>query len=1139
MAVPLGILATRLSLTFFDGDPSPQISLVKITYQSTISFFHVTKIAKKFPHLSQEFGEEEPRDAHTFTSAFDLDFRRTIISSHFKVLATLESSGVPDIPRQPPSALFTAAKDGDAPFLVVRLPMRIADLLLAKHSNDFLVLIMAMGVIPSTVKTGFASAVFSTGCHIELAGRGHYNSAALHSKVTKIQAKIPTGVGITMNSLYINPRQFTFQLLLWPVMCREGLPIEGSCVAVGIPMTEKAAEITEGLIKAGIKHIIRQVINIAASNLHFLIMLQWTGGCAGGHHSWGDVHQPILSTYSSICQHRNIILIGSSGFGDSEDLWPYLTGDWFVEYGVQPMPFNGFLFASRVMIAKEAHTSSSVKDLIVAAPGVADARWEGTYDKETGGVLTVHSELGGPIHKIATCGVKLWKEFDNIAFAVPKEKRAAWLAEHRVEIIDKLNRNFQKPWFGWEKDGTAVEDLSDMTYEETVLRMVRLMDLTSDWLRCIEEIFAGVNGGRQIPSILRSFTSLDQPHTFTEEFFKKYPTGTTQLVSAEDKTYFLAIAQRRGQKPVPFIPILDASFEVWFKKDSLWQAEDIDAVFDQDPQRICILQVKDEPIEDMFGNITKGLIKKLLDRYYDGDASTVPTIDYLPPPAVLVKSIKAKDSLIFHVPTSVPDAGLWLENPAGPHLSWLRALLTSSSIVRNSSYVDNPIRCLLMPRTGQEVVIHLKDATPTSIEAIDITIFEERHRVAVPLSMKFNYVPSLGSVPIHKVADGRNLRIKNFYWRLWFGDNETLPSISVRETFYGPKVTVTAKDVETFCNVVGNQSEVFETTRNERVQAPMGFGIVTGWQAIIKAISPQSIDADLLNLVHLSNGFRMLHGASPLHVGDVVTTEAKIASVTNTSTGKAVKVIGNIRSPYENTFEIVQKPNYKVDYPTDASIGVLLSKEWFELRNQSKPLITGTSLIFCLKSEITFKNKFSYRSITVSGDVYICDKVKRLVKVGCVDFEQEDFHGNPVVAYVQRHGTAEGTVTYLPNDKYTMTDSTTITFTTTFSNQCYSNIPKDFNPIHVNPYFSNFAFYLESLLTGRPERVKSYEVSFVDMVLPEEELHVKIKHIGMCQGNMVIKVETYNDRDMKVLEGTAEVTQLREHSNSRRRVRSQ
>lgn len=39
------------------------------------------------------------------------------------------------------------------------------------------------------------------------------------------------------------------------------------------------------------------------------------------------------------------------------------------------MPFDGFLFASWVMVAKEAHTSESVKQLIVDAQGVDDDKW--------------------------------------------------------------------------------------------------------------------------------------------------------------------------------------------------------------------------------------------------------------------------------------------------------------------------------------------------------------------------------------------------------------------------------------------------------------------------------------------------------------------------------------------------------------------------------------------------------------------------------------------------------------------------------------------------------------------------------------------------------------------------------------------
>jgi fatty acid synthase subunit beta len=99
----------------------------------------------------------------------------------------------------------------------------------------------------------------------------------------------------------------------------------------------------------------------------------------------------------------------------------------------------------------------------------------GTHNKPTGGILTVRSELGEPIHKVATRGVKLWKEFEDTVFKLPKEKRVTWLAEHRTEVINKLNADFAKPWFGWKKDGSVAEDLGGMTYEEVTLRMIRLM----------------------------------------------------------------------------------------------------------------------------------------------------------------------------------------------------------------------------------------------------------------------------------------------------------------------------------------------------------------------------------------------------------------------------------------------------------------------------------------------------------------------------------------------------------------------------------------------------------------------------------------------------------------------------------------
>jgi len=140
-------------------------------------------------------------------------------------------------------------------------------------------------------------------------------------------------------------------------MHRKGLPIEGFCVAAGIPTTE-VAEIISDFKSVRIHHVafkpgsvngICQVINIATANPDFAIIMQWTGGYAKGHHSFEDFYQPILTTYSSIFCHDNIVLVAGSGFDGLDNTWPYLTSDWLKQFGMVLMPFNGFLFTSHVI----------------------------------------------------------------------------------------------------------------------------------------------------------------------------------------------------------------------------------------------------------------------------------------------------------------------------------------------------------------------------------------------------------------------------------------------------------------------------------------------------------------------------------------------------------------------------------------------------------------------------------------------------------------------------------------------------------------------------------------------------------------------------------------------------------------------
>lgn len=281
----------------------------------------------------------------------------------------------------------------------------------------------------------------------------------------------------------------------------------------------------------------------------------------------------------------------------------------------------------------------------------------------------------------------------------------------------------------------------------------------------------------------------------------------------------------------------------------------------QGPVAVKHAKVKDEPIKEMLGNITSILVDKLVDRLYAGDKSKIPTAEYLAPapralPAAIAPAVSG-NTATYVVGQSVPETSAWLETLAGPELSWARALLTSTTIVQGTAYVDNHMRRLFAPRRGQKVVVETEGSRPTKISVfgsarsygehdpsfkaieatfdaatstIDVTIFEERRGSSVPLDLHFVYKPALGYAPIHEVADDRNTRIKAFYWKLWFGDDEVLPEINVRDTFTGPEVTIDEDDIESFCAVVGNQGEAFKSARNETPLAPMDFAIVAGWQ---------------------------------------------------------------------------------------------------------------------------------------------------------------------------------------------------------------------------------------------------------------------------------------------------------------------
>ena len=139
--------------------------------------------------------------------------------------------------------------------------------------------------------------------------------------------------------------------------------------------------------------------------------------------------------------------------------------------------------------------------------------------------------------------------------------------------------------------------------------------------------------------------------------------------------------------------------------------------------------------------------------------------------------------------------------------------------MQKSGYISNPIKRLFSPRAGQTVTVKYDAAgapfgvslngaarsfgvhKPTfeavtgsydaKASSIVVLVNEDRQDVAIPLEFTFTYHPEQGFAPIHEVTEGRNKRIKAFYWCLWFGQDQTLPGRA-----RWPEATIDAAAIE-------------------------------------------------------------------------------------------------------------------------------------------------------------------------------------------------------------------------------------------------------------------------------------------------------------------------------------------------------
>ncbi|KAI0871151.1 enoyl reductase domain of FAS1 [Hypoxylon argillaceum] len=1060
--------------------------------------------------------------------------------------------------------------------------------------------VITAGMTPTTVHWDFVSAIINAGYHVELAGGGYFDAPSMTAAIEKLAASIPAGRGITINLIYASPKALGFQIPLIRRLVSQGIPVEGLTIGAGIPSPDVAAEYIETL---GIKHIsfkpgssraIREVIAIAKAHPHFPIILQWTGGRGGGHHSCEDFHEPLLETYGEIRRCRNLYLVVGSGFGDAAGTFPYFTGEWAVQFGRPAMPCDGVLMGSRMMVAREAHTSPQAKRLLVQAPGVEDKDWEDTYSKDGKkcGILTVTSEMGQPIHKLATRGVRLWKELDDTVFSLPRAERVPALKRRKTEIISRLNADFAKPWFGQDSTGKPA-DLEDMSYADVLSRLIELMYISEEdrWIdvsyREIVNDFATrawerLGDGSSRTNWDSSF--LDDPHAVRSLLCSAFPDASSQLLHPEDVRFLINTCRQGGRKPANFILALDEDFEYWFKKDSLWQSEDVNAVFGGDPERVCILHSPvsiryvtrdDQSAKDILDEIHEGLTKLLEGQ---GIVATSSAVLQKPLPLDAAPDDDTETHIVFRA-MDVADPLAWREH-IGQHASpAVAALFLNSTVFTMSSdnsarSQPNPFYHLVPPREGWSVhlsrdgreALLIDDADDATLARffshegryIQISLY---HDVAVPsipavLNLEWEFQHATTRLIESKARDQS---VQAFYAYLWLGTMDGVVSGHLTDVFHGEEVVLShhlhGSLNAAIAHAFRDTAIVYQTPDIATEAA-----VIAAWDVLMRPLLLPELQVDLLRLVHQSIDIAYMPGASPLQVGDVIKAKSFVRSVMIEASGKSVAVEAHLTrdgqhvvtiaseffikgkfTDYHTTFQQHDDPIVEFKVETDEDEAILLDRDWLSLDGKSKAL-KGLNLVFSTTTRTTSKGPGRYASVKTQGKVYHQLWNKTRIPIGAVSFEATNCQGNPVTEFLERKGRLVDATVPLKNPGWSGDAVRTVTMPR--RSHLYSTISKDCNPIHTSPVFAEVAglpgtithgMYIaavcrkvveELVVAGDVARVRQFKSSFVGMVRQGEQISVGVTHVAMRKGQMLIEVSArLVHSGEEVLRGSAEVDQ--------------
>ncbi|KAJ1726011.1 hypothetical protein LPJ61_005483, partial [Coemansia biformis] len=701
--------------------------------------------------------------------------------------------------------------------------------------------------------------------------------------------------------------------------------------------------------RAGTVGQIRRVVDIAKQHPLVSVVLQWTGGRNGGRHSFEEFHIPILQTYSLIRAQPNVVLVAGSGFGDAESALPYLSGSWGELFERTCMPFDGIMLGSRVVCALESPAALEVKSLIAETRGIDGYDLPALFTDNAGGVVSVLDVDGVPVHVVANRAALLCKELSDTVFSQPRDKQLALLQSRSSEIAARLTADYMRPWFAT-RDGEPVE-LQDMTYAQILNRLVELMYVASErrWIhpsyRNFVSRFGERTGMRLIAASVEFVPQVPPAHydpvlDEIDTVMRMLPTAHTQLIASEDIQFFLNMCQRPGQKPVPFVPVLDEHFADYLMLDTCWQIEDLRSVAGDDPhQRVLIRQgpvsvrhttIPNEPLADILNGVHRGLVNGLLAEQYGGSMDRVPVAAYvgrdpadckkLPGPAADASGFSTERTYrLSHDASLLPSDGeAWASMLCGAHKCWLHALLTAQVIVRGTQHVSNYLPQVLRPRAGRSFSVSVDESSnaPTAVtvyaengtKELDISI-SDASRVALRIHhdngliqrsvcLEFTYNPRTPLAPIHEDVAASDENVRQFFADIWLLASDDAPAVEGLDdgemAFVSRGIAVTSDKVAEYCRSVGIDLPAYPPNTDQATSVPMDYLSVLALPNVFRTLTAPGVYSNLLHMVQTRNVTELVSGVEPLMIGDAVDVVTRVVEVSGQDSGKTVVIRATI-----------------------------------------------------------------------------------------------------------------------------------------------------------------------------------------------------------------------------------------------------